>query len=404
MAAPTNALFKPIKVGAIELQHRVVLAPLTRIRAGKNSHIPTLPLMKEYYNQRASRPGTLVITEGTLIAAQAAGRDNVPGIWSQDQINAWKEITDSIHTSNSFVFLQIRALGRAATPTTLESKGYPYVAPSPIAYKSRPTPVPRELTLSEIHEYTNLFAQAARNAREAGCDGVELHGANGYLLDQFLQDVSNQRSDEYGGSIENRSRFGLEVISAVVEAIGAERVGIRLSPWSKFQDMRMENPIPQFSHFVSSLKKAHPDLAYIHVVEPETEGTLGKMHGPENLHLGNDSDEESNDFLRAIWKPKPFISCGGYIRESALIRAEDKGDIIAFGRWFIANPDLSYRLQYNIPLTEYNRETFYVPAEDPKTAVGYIDYPFATGKVNGKEDESVQEDRNDFVHTRTSLQ
>ncbi|KAF9002767.1 hypothetical protein BDQ17DRAFT_1280278 [Cyathus striatus] len=382
MAAPTNALFKPIKIGAIELQHRVVLAPLTRFRAGKKSHIPTLPLVKEYYTQRASRPGTLVITEATFIAAQVAGYDNVPGIWSKDQINAWKEITDSIHASNSFIFLQIWALGRAANPTILESNGHPYVAPSPIAYKSRS---PRELTLSEIHEYPKLFAQAARNAREAGFDGVELHSANGYLLDQFLQDVSNQRTDDYGGSIENRSRFGLEVVSAVVEAIGADRVGIRLSPWSKFQEMRMDNPIPQFAHFVSFLKKAHPDLAYIHVVEPETAGSSGKAHGPEDLHLGNDSNEESNDFLRAIWKPKPFISCGGYIRESALIRAEDKGDIIAFGRWFIANPDLSYRLQHNIPLTEYNGDTFYIPAEDPKTAVGYIDYPFATGKVNGKE-------------------
>ncbi|KAF8983488.1 hypothetical protein BDQ17DRAFT_1402557 [Cyathus striatus] len=336
IVSSTPALFQPIKIGAIELKHRVVLAPLT-----------------QYYTQRTSRPGTLLITEATFIAPR-----------SQEQIDAWKEITDSVHEKGSYIYLQLWAIGRAANPDVLKSEGIPFVAPSPIPLKSQPTSVPRELTLAEIQTYPALYAKAALNAREAGFDGVEVHGANGYLIDQFLQDVSNQRTDTYGGSIENRSRFGLEVVKAVVDAIGADRVGIRLSPWSTFQDMRMDNPVPQFTHFTSTLKYTHPDLAYLHVVEPKTARN-------EGITLGNNSSSESNDFLRAIWSPKPLI-------KSALIGAQEKGDIIAFGRRSISNPDLVYRLENNIPLTQCNRATFYVPAEDPKAAGGYIDYPFAT--------------------------
>ncbi|KAF8980712.1 hypothetical protein BDQ17DRAFT_1438830 [Cyathus striatus] len=379
----TQALFKPIKVGAIELQHRVVLAPLTRLRAGKKSHIPNVPLVKEYYTQRASRPGTLLITEATFIAPQAGGNDNVPGIWNQEQIAAWKEITESVHEQGSYIFLQLWAIGRAAFPDILKSEGLSYVAPSPVPLSDRDPFIPRELTLSEIQEYVTLYAKAALNAREAGFDGVEVHGANGYLIDQFLQDVSNKRSDNYGGSIENRSRFGLEVVKAVVDAVGADRVGVRVSPWSTFQDMRIDNPVPQFAHFASTLKDTHPDLAYLHVPEPRIDGIYGKKHSESDARFGNDTSSESNDFLRAIWRPKPFISAGGYIRESALIRAEEKGDIIAFGRRFIANPDLVNRLENNIPLTQYNRPTFFIPAEDPNAAVGYIDYPFATTKAEG---------------------
>ncbi|KAF8997297.1 hypothetical protein BDQ17DRAFT_1363446, partial [Cyathus striatus] len=320
----TPALFQPIKIGAIELKHRVALAPLTRFRAGKKTHIPNVPLVKEYYTQRASRPGTLLITEATFIAPQ------------QEQIDAWKEITDSVHEKGSYIYLQLWAIGRAAYPDVLKSEGIPFVAPPPSLSNHKPPPSP---------------------------------WCNGYLIDQFLQDVSNQRTDAYGGSIENRSRFGLEVVKAVVDAIGADRVGVRVSPWSTFQDMRMDNPVPQLPTSHPHSNNA-PGLAYLHVVEPKTAGNEGITHA--DARLGNDSSSESNDFLRAIWSPKPVI-------KSALIRAQEKGDIIAFGRRFISNPDLVDRLEKNIPLAQYNRATFYVPAEDPKAAGGYIDYPFARG-------------------------
>ncbi|KAF8997302.1 hypothetical protein BDQ17DRAFT_1363454 [Cyathus striatus] len=308
--------------------------------------------MKEYYTQRASRPGTLLITEATFIAPQAGGKDNVPGIWSQEQITAWKDITDSVHEQGSYISSKFGATD-AQPIHTFSKRG--------ISLYGAPWPIPREFTLSEIQEYIALFAQAALNARDAGL--------------MFLQDVSNQRTDDYGGSIENRSRFGLDVVKAVVDVVGADRVGVRITPWSTFQ-----KPNPPIRPLVSTLKHTHPDLAYLHVTEPYIAGIYGKIHSESNARLGNDTSSESNDFLRAIWKPKPFISAGGYIRESALIRAERKGDIIAFGRRFIANPDLVNRLEKNIPLEKYDRSTFFTTAEDPNAAVGYIDYPFATKK------------------------
>lgn len=367
-ASTSSKLFQPIAIGSKTLQHRVVLSPLTRLRSGKKTHVPINPLVKTYYSQRASTAGTLLITEATFIAPQAGGYDNVPGIWSEEQVAAWKEITTAVHANNSFIFLQLWALGRAATPSILSAESLPYVAPSPIALSSRLKLAPRGLTKDEIKEYIQLYAQAAKNAvNEAGFDGVEIHGANGYLIDQFLQDVSNQRTDEYGGSVEARSRFGLEVVDAVVDAVGAHRTGIRVSPWSKFQDMGMTDPIPQYTHFISSIKSAHPELAYFHAIEPGLEGSEGAFT----------SDDVSNDFLREIWGRKPFISAGGYTRESAIARADADGGLVAFGRQFIANPDLPIRLRKNIPLNPYNRKTFYTPGHSPKAAVGYVDYPFA---------------------------
>ncbi|RDB18242.1 putative inactive dehydrogenase EasA [Hypsizygus marmoreus] len=369
--ATTPKLFQPIRIGNITLSHRVVLAPLTRFKATKKSHIPVVPLVKEYYSQRSSTPGTLVITEATFIAAQAGGYANVPGIWSQDQIRAWKEVTTRVHENGSFIFLQLWAQGRAAQPDVLTSEDLSFVAPSPIPLSSRPTPIPRELTIAEIKEYVRLYAQAAKNAiHEAGFDGVEVHGANGYFVDQFLQDVSNQRSDEYGGSVEGRSKFPLEVVDAVVDAVGPERTAIRLSPWSKYQDMAMKDPVPQFSHFVSALKAKHPTLAYLHVVEPRMNGIFDRAESDVAAY-------ESNDFIRAIWNPLPLISAASYTRETAIEAAEKHGDLIAFGRMYISNPDLPLRLKKNIPLTPYDRNTFYVPADQPNPEVGYIDYPFA---------------------------
>lgn len=372
-----SRLFLPVALGSRALQHRVVLAPLTRFRSTKKTHVPINPLVKTYYSQRSSTPGTLLITEATVIAPQAGGYDNVPGIWSQEQVAAWKEITTAVHANGSSIFLQLWALGRAANPSVLSDDSLPYVAPSPIPLSDRPaeSPTPRALTTSEIKEFINLYAVAAKNAvHEAGFDGVEIHGANGYLIDQFLQDVSNHRTDEYGGSVEGRSRFGLEVVKAVVDAVGAERTGIRVSPWSKFQDMGMTDPIPQFTHFVSSIKSAHLDLAYLHAVEG-----LASTGAADGWHLTG----ESIDFLRDIWGRKPFISAGGYTRESAIARADKDGEaLVAFGRHFISNPDLPTRLRKDIPLTHYNRKTFYIPGDQPGAEVGYVDYPFAQDTQN----------------------
>ena len=241
MVSDTGKLFHPVRVGNITLGHRVVLAPLTRYRA-TDGHVPK-DFMVDYYAQRSSVPGTLLITEATFVAAQAGGLDNVPGIWSQEQIQAWKKVVDAVHARGSYIFMQLWALGRAADPSIITAPDsesnpggpYPYVSASDVQQSDKPIP-PRALTDAEIREYIELFGQAAKNAVfGAGFDGVEIHGAGGFLVDQFLQDVSNKRTDEWGGSIEKRSRFPLEVIKSVVDAVGQERTSIRLSPFSTFQ-------------------------------------------------------------------------------------------------------------------------------------------------------------------------
>lgn len=352
-------LFQPTVVGKHALSHRIVLAPLTRFRANKE-HVPSEHAL-EYYAQRGTAPGTLLITEGTFISAFAGGLNNVPGIWNDEQVDAWKLITSAVHEKGSRIFCQLWALGRGANPEVLDAEGLPYVSASDIKLSSS-NRTPRALTIEEIKEYIGAYTNAAVNAIRAGFDGVELHGANGYLIDQFLQDNSNKRTDEYGGSIENRSRFPLEVVGSVAKAIGADKTAIRVSPWGSIQDMRMDDPIPTFAHFVSGLAQKHSDLAYIHVVEPRVNGVTSREVQPG----------ESNDFLRSIWKPRPFISAGGHTRDSAFDFAERNDDLVAFGRLFISNPDLPIRIARNLPLNKGNRDTYYAPG-----AVGYIDYPFA---------------------------
>ncbi|KAK7442715.1 hypothetical protein VKT23_015961 [Stygiomarasmius scandens] len=368
-----SKLFQPIKLGDIVLRHRVALAPLTRLRADEK-HV-LLPIVKEMYEQRASTPGTFLISEATFIAPRAAGYDNVPGIWSDEQISAWKEVTDAVHAKGSFIYLQLWAIGRFASQSSLakEDPSYDVVSASDIPLSDRPQSRPRPLTIPEIKEYSTLYATAASNAvHKAGFDGVEIHGANGHLLDQFMQDVSNHRTDEYGGSVENRARFTLEVVDAVVKAVGPRKTGIRFSPWNTFQDMGMKDPKPTFSYVVSEIKKAHPTLAYIHVVEARAKG----------YDIVEVPKEENNDFLREIWTSpendedgRRLISSGGYSRDVALETADKKEDIIAFGRLFLANPDLPRRIEDDLPFNKYDRTTFYVPnSSDPK---GYTDYPFA---------------------------
>jgi NADPH2 dehydrogenase len=258
MSSSVSALFQPLRVGTSNLQHRVVMAPLTLQRADKD-HVHG-ELAKTYYAQRSSVPGTLIVTEATFIAPQAAGYENVPGIWNAAQIAGWKSVcvfprpatTTSADLPRKdygcrsrkwLLYLQLYSLGRAAEPDVLKREGgFDLVAPSPIPLRvshgtesGDQSVVPRELTVAELKEYLQLYTKAASNAIEAGFDGVEVHVAHGYLLDQFMQSVSNERTDEYGGSIENRVCFPLEVINAVVETVGAERTAFRISPWSKYQ-------------------------------------------------------------------------------------------------------------------------------------------------------------------------
>jgi NADPH2 dehydrogenase len=278
-----------------------------------------------------------------------------------------EKVTDAVHAKGSFIFLQLWALGRVASPAVLKQEGgFDVIAPSPIRVSGvtvlgDEAVVPRELTVTEIKEYVQLYTKAARNAIEAGFDGVEVHCANGYLLDQFLQSVSNNRTDEYGGSIENRLRFPLEVVNAVVEAVGAERTAIRVSPWSKFQgkkyyvvypdsqlklfsvEMGMEEPLPTFTGFVECIRDAHPNFAYIHVVN--------EIQYSEADPIPNGTD--SNDALREAWGDRPYIAAGGFDRDSASSTVEKHGGMIAFGRHFIANVSALFipRVQTNLTIT-----------------------------------------------------
>ncbi|KAI0076971.1 FMN-linked oxidoreductase [Panus rudis PR-1116 ss-1] len=357
---PSSKLFQPITIGeGLHLKHRVVLAPMTRFRATREQVI--IDLAAEYYAQRASTPGTLLISEVILIAARAGGMDNIPAIETSEQMAAWKKVTDAVHGKGSYIIAQLWAIGRTAHPDVLERDGFPLVGSSDIALYGHAKP--RPLTKKEIKDYVELWAKAAQNAIEAGFDGVELHGSSGSLIDQFLQDVSNNRTDEYGGSVENRARFVLEIIEAVVKAIGAKKVGLRLSPWSLYRDMRMKDPIPQFSFLVSKIAELYPDFGFLHLIEPTTSGFHDRVPEPG----------ESNDFLRDIWRPRPFIATGGFTRDSAIEHADKTGDLVGFGKLFISNPDLPRRLKANYPLTAYDRDTFYkVLSPD-----GYTDYPFA---------------------------
>ncbi|CAD6443635.1 bf52587f-3f38-4ac0-b322-3d19f552eaa5-CDS [Sclerotinia trifoliorum] len=357
----SSTLFTPLKVGTAKLQHRIAMAPLTRFRADEN--LVPLPMVSEYYTQRASVPGTHLITEATFIAPPAGGYSNVPGIFNKDQITAWKKVTDSVHAKKSYIWMQLWALGRAADPTELAKSGYKVKSASDIAFEGGAKP--EALTEAEIKEYIGFYAQAAKNAIEAGFDGVEIHGANGYLVDQFLQDTSNQRTDSWGGSIENRARFGLEVAKAVVEAVGADKTAIRLSPFSEFQGMKMADPVPQFSYFVQELKKLN--IAYLHVVESRIDG---------NVDSG--ATEENVKFIVDIWDgTSPVFIAGGFSAESAkkTVDEEYKGKdiVIVFGRYFIANPDLPFRVKEGIEFRPYDRNLFYNKTQ----AEGYTTYTFS---------------------------
>ncbi|KAL3486074.1 hypothetical protein BJX62DRAFT_242315 [Aspergillus germanicus] len=359
MALPS--ITSPLRVGKLNLKHRVVLAPLTRYRAD-DDHVP-LDIVREYYAQRASVPGTLLVSEGTFISARAGGMNNVPGIWNEAQIQQWKTITDAVHARGSYIFCQLWALGRAAQPEVLAKDGYEVISSGNIPMADDST-TPRPLSKQEIQNWVEDYATAARNAIAAGFDGVEIHGANGYLCDQFLQDTCNNRDDEWGGSVESRSRFGLDVARAVSAAVGPDRTGYRISPWSTFQGMRMQDLQTQFTHFVGQLRPL--GLAYLHVVEPRISGSATV-----------EGDQEDHEFLlKAYGSDRPIILAGGFSADSAekMIQAHSSYKIaIGFGRHFIANPDLPFRLTKGIALNQYDRTTFYTP----KSPIGYVDLPFS---------------------------
>lgn len=343
----------------MEVKHRIGMAPLTRCRA-TDDRVP-VSLMKEYYSQRASVPGTLIISEGTFISPSACGGfPNAPGIWSQEQAAAWRTITDEVHRKGCFIFCQIFAMGRAANADVARQEGLSILGPSAIPIE-RGAPVPRAMTLEEIQETIQDFVTASENAISAGFDGVECHGANGLLADQFIQDVSNQRNDEYGGSVENRSRFMDDILKAVVKVVGPERVGLRLSPWSSFHGMGMKNIIPQYSDVIT--KASQSNLAYLHLVEARVSGA-------------EDSDRvEKLDFAYKLWNG-PLLVAGGYKLADAqnLVDEEypDKDIVVMFGRQFVSNPDLVYRFKQGLETCPHERKTFYT-----KSSSGYVDYPFS---------------------------
>ncbi len=363
-----DQLFSPLKLGNLNLNHRVVMAPLTRFRAD-DRHVP-LDIVAEYYAQRASMPGTLLIAEATFISPRASGQANAPGIWNTNQIAAWQRVTDAVHAKGCFIFLQLWALGRRAMPDLLaraEGGPYPVVGPSPLAVQNGP--VPRELSRDEIQLFVEDYAAAARNAMLAGFDGVEIHAANGYLVDQFCQAASNHRTDEYGGSVANRARFALEVTQAIIRAVGDSRkVALRLSPWSEFAaDSRAV--VAQFSHLITELKKL--DLAYLHLVESRVGGVDARDAIYHNFTGRNDP------FIELWGGQEPIILAGGFTPETATKVAgeyyKDKKVCVAFGRYYISTPDLPFRLRKGLPLNPYDRGTFYKLMSPD----GYVDYPFS---------------------------
>ncbi|KAI9006255.1 hypothetical protein CLU79DRAFT_712801 [Phycomyces nitens] len=374
----STALFTPIQLGASLLKHRVVLAPLTRMRATAD-HVP-VPLMAEYYQQRATEGG-LLIAEATFITEEVGPYPLTPGIYNDKQIEAWKEITKAVHSKGAVIYLQLWHVGRATSSTLIPGNKLP-VSASAVAITGKNIlgedfEVPRALEVEEISQITKDYVQAAKNAISAGFDGIEIHGANGFLLDQFINSSSNLRTDHYGGSIENRARFTLEVVQSISEAIGEERTAIRFSPWSGFQDVEDATPYETWGYIVDKLQENHPKLAYLHFVEPRDDLILNHIPGIDRSEI---MENDTVEPFQKAWKG-PFITAGGYTSTpKRAFETAEKSDntLVAFGRTFIANPDLPERLKNDWPLTPYNRSTFYGGA-----SVGYTDYPTYSPETSG---------------------
>uniref|UniRef100_K3YI77 NADH:flavin oxidoreductase/NADH oxidase N-terminal domain-containing protein n=1 Tax=Setaria italica TaxID=4555 RepID=K3YI77_SETIT len=358
--------------------HRVVLAPMTRCRAPRA--VPG-PALEEYYAQRSTEGG-LLISEGTIISPAGPGFPRVPGIYNQEQIDAWKKVVDAVHAKGAIFFCQLWHVGRASHQVYQPGGAAPISSTDkPISSRWRilmpdgsygKYPTPRRLATSEIPEIVEQYRQSAINAIKAGFDGIEIHGAHGYLIDQFLKDGINDRTDEYGGSLSNRCRFLLEVTRAVVSAIGADRVAVRVSPAIDHLDASDSNPLQLGLAVVDRLNALQQEagrLAYLHVTQPRYTAygqTESGQHG---------SAEEESRMMRALRGAYrgTFMCSGGYTRELGVEAVESgDADLVSFGRLFIANPDLVERFRRDAPLNRYVRKTFYTP--DP--VVGYTDYPF----------------------------
>ncbi|PON81619.1 NADH:flavin oxidoreductase/NADH oxidase [Trema orientale] len=381
-------LFSPYKMGKFNLSHRVVLAPMTRCRALNG--VPHAALA-EYYTQRSTHGGFL-ITEGTSISNTSAGFPHVPGIYTEEQVEAWKKIVDAVHAKGSIIFCQLWHVGRASHQVYQPGGGSPISSTNkPISKRWRillpdgsygPYPKPRALDTYQIQEVVEHYRRAAINAIRAGFDGIEIHGAHGYLIDQFLKDGINDRTDEYGGSIGNRCKFLMQVVQAIVSAIGADRVGVRISPAIDHLDAMDSDPVRLGLAVVERLNKLQLNhgsrLTYLHVTQPRY-----TAYGQTESGRPGSEDEEAHLIrtLRKAYKGT-FICSGGFTRELGMqALADGDADLVSYGRFFISNPDLVLRFKLNAPLTKYNRKTFYT--QDP--VVGYTDYPFLS-QGNGRQE------------------
>ena len=360
MATPAATLFTPVRLGAVEAPNRIVMAPLTRMRAGPR-RVPT-PLMVEYYTQRAS--AGLIVTEATAVSRQGTGCPDTPGMYTPEQRAGWQRVVTAVHAAGGRVFLQLWHMGRVSHPS-YQAGGELPVAPSALAPQSgqaltgtgtQPYVTPRALEREELPGIVEQYADAARLAMSAGFDGVEIHNANGYLLDQFLRDGTNHRTDDYGGSVRNRARLTLEVTEAVTEVCGADAVGIRFSPGGVFNDMHDSAPLSTFGYVLHELSRSR--LAYAHLVGSTNEDV---RHGAVVVPL---------PALRREYLGRVIVN-GGYDRATAMQAVADRAaDAVAFGRLFLANPDLPERLRRDAPLNTPDESTFY-----GGTAIGYTDYP-----------------------------
>ncbi|WP_166261212.1 alkene reductase [Marinobacter salicampi] len=364
MSNANDVLFKPCELGSMTLPNRVLMAPLTRSRASQPGDIPN-DMNAEYYQQRAS--AGLIISEATQVSPQGKGYAFTPGIHSAEQIEGWRKVTGAVHMAGGRIHLQLWHVGRISH-TELQPGGNKPVAPSAIKPEGAKTfisadsgmveiPEPRALEASEIPDIVEQFRQGAQNAKDAGFDGVEVHAANGYLLDQFLKSGSNHRADQYGGSVENRMRLPLMVMEAVIGVWGKDKVGIRISPTGSFNDMYDEDPVETFGAFASRLNDL--GIAYMEVVEDSFQG-----------NHADGRPEKVIDAIQAGFKGA-YIANGAYTAEEARKRiGEGRCDLVTFGRPFIANPDLPTRFRKSAPLNEWDDSTFYGGDEH-----GYTDYP-----------------------------
>ncbi len=362
-----QALLQPVKLGRYTLSHRVVMAPLTRDRAN-NPELAPSDMHVTYYTQRAS--AALIISEASPISPQGAGYPNTPGIYSEAQVAGWKPVVEAVHAQGGHMFCQLWHVGRISLPDF--HAGQPPVAPSALNpevelyapdFSKKPTVAPRALETGEIKAIVQDYIKAAKNALDAGFDGVEVHAANGYLINQFLLDTTNLRTDEYGGSIENRARILFEVLDGVTEVWGADRVGVRLSPSGMFNIGAGSDNRAQFDYVINKLNEY--TLAYLHLMEP-----FAPVDDIVNMI------PRVAEHFRPLYQGVLMIN-NGFDRDSGnRVIAAGHADLVAYGRLFISNPDLPQRFAVNAPLTEPDMDTFYVGGEK-----GYIDYPAYTGSA-----------------------